>query len=77
MRFVACNETIFARSDNFRLLSEFVDSGLKCAKIEGSTHSDPHCCASSLNLSAKRYNFFSVKAVVRKGEVYLVNESID
>lgn len=77
MRFVACDETIFARSDNFRLLSEFVDSGLKCAKVEGSHHKSPHYCASSLNQSAKRYNFFSVKAVVRNGELYLINESID
>lgn len=77
MKFVPCNETIYARSDNFRLLDEFMQSGLKCARVEGSTHKKPCSCTSSLNESAKRFNFFSVKAVVRNGEVYLINTSID
>lgn len=77
MKFEACKTTIYAQSDSFRMLYDFMNSGVKCAKIDGIMHKTPESCAISLRRSAKYHHLYSVKAHVRKGEVYLVNTSID
>ena len=61
-------------SDNYRILEEFADSGLDCAKVEGWTAKTAGYCASSLNNSIKRYKFAGMVAISRKGEVYLIRE---
>jgi hypothetical protein len=59
-------------SDNYGLLTEFINSDLKCAKVEGYTQKDARCCAFSLRASIKRYHFNSITACQRKGEVFLI-----
>lgn len=59
-------------SANLKLLTEFVESGMECMKVEGWTTKTASICASSLNLSAKRYKIGGVRAMSTKGEVFLI-----
>lgn len=65
----------YKKSDNLLLLEEFRDSGMKCAKVEGFTQKTAGYCATSLNASIKRYKMFNIRAMTRKGKVYLVREN--
>lgn len=65
------------KSDNYSLINEFIDSGWECAKIEDYSQKDANSCATALNSSIKRYKRFTIKAVVRKGDVYLIRISKD
>ena len=68
------NTGIYKKSKNYKLLMEFVESGLDCAKVEGYTQADAYGCSRSLTASAKRYHIDHVRSIVRKGEVFLVKE---
>lgn len=58
-------------TSNYKVLTEFVDSGMDCAKIEGWTQAGAKACANSLRTSIKRFRF-GVRVVLSKGEVFLV-----
>lgn len=62
------------KSDNFGLLSEFVNGGLECAKVEGYPHHDATTCATSLRQSIKRYGFLGITVAKRGDDVYLVKK---
>lgn len=62
----------YRKSDNDKILEEFVESGMDCAKVEGFLHTTSMSCASSLNNSIKRYHIGGVRAVSRKGECFLI-----
>ena len=66
----------YKRSPNVRLLNEFVNSGLVCATVEDFEQRDANVCATSLRKTALRERLYSVKVIVRKGKVYLINEII-
>ena len=79
MHFVACNIEecgVYKRMKNQKLLIEFNDSGLACAKVEGWTSVKAYYMAKSLIASAKRLNMPHIVARVRKNEVYLINTLI-
>lgn len=63
---------IFTRTKNMEIIEEFVNSGMDCAKVEGFTQKTADSCATSLNLSIKRFNKAGIKAISRKGEVFLI-----
>ena len=64
-------------SRNHEILVEFSESGMKCAKVEGWTCKDCYIAVGSLNSSIKRYKMTGIRAIARKGKVYLVNERFD
>lgn len=64
----------YKKSNNYRILSEFISSGLKAAKVEEFTQKSATSCAASLNASIKRYRMNSIYAIERKGEVFLIRE---
>lgn len=45
---------------------------MDCAKVEGFTHKTADGCATALNQAIKRYNKAGIKAISRKGEVFLI-----
>lgn len=62
----------YKKSENFRILEEFTNSDMECAKIEDFSQASAMHCVSSLKGSIKRYRFSGVAAMVRKGEAYLI-----
>lgn len=65
-------ECYLKKSDNLRLIEEFVASDMECAKIEGFTQRTAQICAASLQLSIKRYNVGGIQAISRKNEAFLI-----
>ena len=65
---------MYKMSKNQKLLNEFVESGLDCAQVNGFTTQDATTCAASLNASIKRFKIAGIRAISRKGCVYLVRE---
>lgn len=77
MELKACNLTDFGKkrakkADNYKILTEFADSDMKCARVEGWQHKTAHICAASLRNTIENYNMFDIAVFVRKGEVYLI-----
>lgn len=62
----------YRKSDNLKILEEFVESGMECAKVEGYNNKTAAHCATSLNTSIKRYNLGGIRAISRKGVCYLI-----
>ena len=63
---------LYRRSANLRILQEFANSDMTCAKVEDYTHKSAAACASSLVNSIKNYRIPGIQAVVREGAVYLI-----
>ena len=59
------------KSDNWDVLRRFSESDMDCAQVTDFTQASAYICSTSLNASIKRFHF-SMKAIVRKGEVFLV-----
>lgn len=77
MELKACNIEEFGKkrakkADNYKLLTEFADSDMKCARVDGWKHKSAHICATSLRKTIENYNMFDIAVFVRKGEVYLI-----
>lgn len=62
-------------SENLRILEEFANSGLDCAKVEGWTAKTAGYSAAALKKSIARYKFAGMTAISRKGVVYLIKEN--
>ena len=76
MRFVKCdfNEVEKKRKSNLsKLILEFRDSGIKCAKLEDWKYCSPRCGAGTINRSAKNLKLHHIKAVVIDDNIYLIN----
>lgn len=69
----------YKRSNNMKLLDEFKESGLKCAKVTEYTTKTPRYCASSLQQTINRYHkeYRGLRAISRGDEVFLINEAVD
>lgn len=65
----------YKKSENLRILEEFVESGMECAKVEGYTQKNALICSSSLSSSIRNYNMGGVIARTRNGEVFLIKVS--
>lgn len=63
---------IYKKTENMKILEEFIESGMDCAKIEGFNQNSAMGCAASLNSSIKRYNLGGIRAISRKRNCYLV-----
>lgn len=62
----------YRKTKNLKLLNEFADSGLDCAKVEDFTQKDARSCASALSKAIKHFRFGNIQVVTRKGCVFLV-----
>lgn len=65
---------LYSRSDNLRILEEFANAGYEWGEVEDFTQKTAGYCASSLNLSIKRYKMFHLRAISRGNRVFLHNE---
>ena len=65
---------VYKMTANYEILKQFVDSEMPCAKLEDYPHCSADSCVAALRTSAKRFGFDSVLVVMRKGEVYLIND---
>lgn len=62
----------------FEILNEFVDSGMQCAKVIDHNYESTSSGAGSFNASAKRFGLSGkVKAISRKGEIYLIRKDAE
>lgn len=82
MNFIPCDRKAIVtvkevRTDNFKLLWEFKESGVACAQVEGYPHKSATSCASSLRSAVKTYHMDSITVVVRRGNVYLIKKEIE
>lgn len=62
----------YTKTKNFKILTEFIDSGMECAKVEGWSNKYAHYCSSSLQQSIKWFKMNNVRAITRNGEVFLI-----
>lgn len=60
------------RCKNQEVIEEFLASDMDCAKIEDFPQKTAQTCASSLNLTIKRFNFGGVRAISRGNEAFLI-----
>jgi hypothetical protein len=68
------NTVGYKKSDNYLILTEFVESDLECAKVEGFTQSSASGAAASLRQSIKRYRMGNIDAISRGGELFLIKK---
>ena len=80
MRFTAYDinkiggKSIYKRSANLRLLEDFIDSELECAKVEDFPHKDAQSCLGSLGHSIVHYGMNNIRCIMRNGEIFLIRE---
>ncbi len=60
----------------FNLITDFQKSELKCAKLENWNYACAEVGARAINGACKRYNVSHIKAIVSKGEIFLINDAI-
>lgn len=66
------NPNGYKYSKNHKIITEFAESDLDCVKVEGWTHRTAEGCTWSLNNSIRCYKVGGIKAITRKGEVFLI-----
>ena len=79
MKFTECdiNEIVKKKRSNLtKLLFEFRDCEIKCAKLKDWKYCSPRCGAGTINRRAKGLKMPHIKAVVRDEEIYLVNNAL-
>lgn len=67
------NTVIRESCDIWKLLNEFQNSGLECARVTGWAQKSAASCQASISHATKRYHISHIKAKHVKGEVYLIN----
>lgn len=65
----------YRKSENQRIIEEFLESKNDCVKVEGWPQKNAMVCAASLNKSIERYKMTGATAISRDGEVYLIKTS--
>ena len=62
------------RANLFKLITDFQKSGFKCAKLEDLQYVSAAVGARALNAACKHYKIKHIKAVIKKGDIFLINE---
>lgn len=65
------DEGSYKKTNLLRLLEEFAESDMDCAKVEGWTHKSATSCQASLVRAIRRFGF-NFKVVTRNKEVFLI-----
>lgn len=63
---------IYKKSNNLKLLEDFINSGEDCMEVVDYTHKKPSGCVWSLNNSIRRYSLGGIRSICRDKRVYLV-----
>lgn len=63
---------MYKKTENQLLLEEFAKSDCECMEVVGFLHKSSSTCAAALNGSIKIYGHSDMKAIERKGKVYLI-----
>lgn len=66
----------YKKSDNQKILEEFLASGHDCVKVEDWNQKSAMSCAGSFNKTIERFKMTGARAISRKGEVFLVKASL-
>jgi hypothetical protein len=67
----------YKRTSNMRILDEFIEMGVPAVRLEGFTQGSAYSCSASLRKTITRNRMGGhIKVLVRKGEVYLINELV-
>lgn len=64
--------SFYKRTNNLKILEEFVDSDYDCVEVREYNHSKPAHCSSSLANTIKRFKMNNLRAILRDGHVYLI-----
>lgn len=62
----------YKRTKWFKIIDEFVESDMDCAKVKDFPHKSATSCAASLNRAIRRYHKDGIRAIERKEEVFLI-----
>lgn len=75
MKMVPCNideiKWFYTPGRNQKLIQEFINSDMKCVKIEDYPHKNAKSCQTSMIGSLKRMRVKTIKVMIRKDEVFL------
>lgn len=63
---------LYKKSNNLKLLEEFINSGEDCMEVVDYTHKKTSGCVWSLNNSIRIYSLGGIRAICRDKRVYLV-----
>lgn len=64
----------YKQTKNYAILLEFAESDMECALVENWVGKNATVKAANLNKSAKRFGMLHIRAIVRRGEIYLIKE---
>lgn len=64
------------RSNLYKLLEDFRNSGIKCAILENWNYVNAAVGARSINSACANYKHPYIKAVTKDGQIYLINDLI-
>ena len=67
-------EVGYRKTKHYELLLEFAESDMECALVENWNGKSATIKAANLNRSAKRFKMNHIRAIVRKGKIYLIKE---
>lgn len=62
----------YDKTQNQRILEEFVESNMVYAELVGYPHNSAKSCYNSISQSIHRYGIHGVKCATRKNKVYLI-----
>lgn len=62
----------YVKTSNLRILEEFLNSGLTCAKLEGFPQKNAETCACSLRASIRHFKMNGIKVIKRGDAVILL-----
>lgn len=66
------NIKYYKSTKNLKILEEFIESDMSCAKLEGYTQKNAKNCQTSLLGSIRKFRIHGVKVLVRKDDVILL-----
>ena len=66
------NPYSYKRAKWLKMIDEFVESDMDCAKVKDFTHKSATSCTAALNTAIRRYHKDGIRAIERKGEVFLI-----
>lgn len=82
MKFTECDfekvkyRGFYKRTKLYDLLLSFANAHIKCAKVEDWQYKNAMTGARVINASIKHFKFAGIRAISRRGEIYLVNELV-
>lgn len=62
--------------NNQAIIEEFIKMDVSCVRVENFTQSNANGCCAALNNSAKRMGKHNVRAVSRRGEVFMIRTDL-